>query len=46
MIKQVTKKNIQQIASLSPLKKLEEVKRILKEEGIQNDSVSLFEKII
>jgi ParB family chromosome partitioning protein len=44
--KKVTKKNIQQIASLSPLKKLEEVKRILKEEGIQNDSVSLFEKII
>jgi ParB/RepB/Spo0J family partition protein len=44
--KKITNKNIKQISELSPLKKLEAVKEELKNEGIKNDSVELFEKLL
>jgi ParB family chromosome partitioning protein len=44
--KKVTKKNIKQIASSSPLKKLEEVKNVLEAEGIQNSNYFFFVKLV
>ena len=40
--KKVTNKNVEQIASISPLKKMSEVKRILLEREIENERTELF----
>jgi ParB family chromosome partitioning protein len=40
--KKVTKKNVKEVANLSPIKKLEEVKNILKAEGIETDAAKTF----
>lgn len=44
--KKVTKKNIKQIASASPLKKMEAAKKILEEKDICNEKTILLEKLI
>jgi ParB-like partition proteins len=44
--KKITNKNIQQIASTSPLKKLDEVKEVLKSEGVENELTKFFEKLV
>lgn len=41
--KKVTNKNVKQIASASPLKKLSEVRVVLKEEGVENDRTELLD---
>ena len=40
--KKVTKKNVKEVANLSPIKKLEEVKNILKAEGVESDAANTF----
>ncbi len=45
-VKKVTKKAIKQIATTSPLKKMEEVKAALKADGISNEFTDLFEKFV
>ena len=44
--KKVTKKNVAVIASSSPLKKLEDVRDALKREGISNNMVDVFTKLV
>lgn len=44
--KKVTKKNIKQIASASPLKRLEEVREALKTEGVESELTMFFEKLV
>lgn len=40
--KKVTKKNVKEVANLSPIKKLEEVKKLLKADGIKTDAANIF----
>lgn len=44
--KKVTKKNVERIAATSPLKKLDEVKEMLKADGIESDLTAFFEKLV
>ena len=44
--KKVTKKAIKQIANTSPLKKMDDVKKILKAEGVKNNLTEFFDKFV